>query len=149
MYNEENYINLLHSDELLCSNLKNIKITEQLKSNPSKPSEQLKLYLSIQLIDIRNSNHQIYEDKNNTAKTVRNEIYISRDKSLNINENEKKQQQQQNKKKTIHTVGPKKNVLLLDIQRWKELMRERKSQVNGLLKSENSQEQPSVTCITT
>ena len=149
MYNEESYINLLHSDELLCSNLKNIKITEQLKSNLSKPSEQLKLYLAIQLIDIRNSNHQIYEDKNNTAKTVRNEIYISRDKSLNINENEKKNNNNKTKQKTILTIGPKKNVLLLDIQRWKELMRERKSQVNGLLKSENSQEQPSVTCIST
>ena len=33
----------------------------------------------------------------------------------------KKQQRQQNKtKKKIHTIGPKKNVLLLDIQRWKE-----------------------------
>ena len=32
LYNEENYINLLHSDELLNSNTENIRIKEQLKS---------------------------------------------------------------------------------------------------------------------
>ena len=144
MYNEESYINLLHSDELLCSNLKNIKITEQLKSNPSKPSEQLKLYLAIQLIDIRNSNHQIYEDKNNTAKTVRNEIYISRDKSLNINENEKKNDNNKTKKKQYTLLAQRKMSYC-----WIFNGGRRKGQVNGLLKSENSQEQPSVTCIAT
>ena len=32
IHNEDNYINLLHSDELLNSNTKNIKIKEQLIS---------------------------------------------------------------------------------------------------------------------
>ena len=54
LYNEEKYINLLHFDELLNSNTKNIKIKEQLKSKQSQPSEQLKLSLAKQLTDIRN-----------------------------------------------------------------------------------------------
>ena len=45
LYNEENYINLSQSNELLNSNTKNIKIIEQLKSKPSEPSKQLKLSL--------------------------------------------------------------------------------------------------------
>ena len=90
MHNEENYINLLHSDELLNSNTKNIKIKQQLKSKQSEPSEQLKLSLAKQLTYIRNSKHQIYlEDKNNTKENVSNKICISRDKSLNIDENKK------------------------------------------------------------
>ena len=91
LYNEENYINLLHSEELLNSrNTENIKIKEQLKSKPSEPSEQLKLSLAKQLTDIRNSKHQIYlEDKNNIKENVSNKICISRDKSLNIDENKK------------------------------------------------------------
>ena len=90
MFNEENYINLLHADELLNSNTKNIKIKEQLKSKQSEPSEQLKLSLAKQLTDIRNSKHQIYlEDKNNTTKNVNSKIYISRNKSLNLDENRK------------------------------------------------------------
>ena len=90
LYNEENYINLLHSDELLNSNTKDIKIIEQLKLKPSEPSEQLKLSLAKQLTDIRNSKHQIYlEDKNNTTKNVSNKIYVSRNKSLNIYQNKK------------------------------------------------------------
>ena len=132
LYNEENYINLLHYGELLHSNTKNIKIIEQLKLKPSEPSEQLKLSLAKQLTDIRNSKHQIYlEDKNNTTKNVSNKIYISCGKSLNIDEN-----------------GRKEHPLLLEIQWWKELMRD-ECQANGLLKSKNSQEQPSVTCTTT
>ena len=87
MYNEENYINLLHSDDVLNSNIENVKVKEQLKSKESEPSEQLKLSLAKQLTDIRNSKHQIYlERKNNTTKNVSNKIYISRDKSLNIDE---------------------------------------------------------------
>ena len=90
MFNEKNYINLLHADELLNSNTKNIKIKEQLKSKQSEPSEQLKLSLAKQLTDIRNSKHQIYlEDKNNTTKNVNSKIYISRNKSLNLDENRK------------------------------------------------------------
>ena len=90
MYNEENYVNLLRSDELLNSNTKNIKIIEQLKSKLSEPSEQLTLSLAKQLTDIRNSKHHIYlEDKNNTTKNVSNKIYFVRDKSLNIDENKK------------------------------------------------------------
>ena len=90
MFNEKNYINLLHADELLNSNTKNIKIKEQLKSKQSEPSEQLKLSLAKQSTDIRNSKHQIYlEDKNNTTKNVNSKIYISRNKSLNLDENRK------------------------------------------------------------
>ena len=71
----------------LNSNTKNIKIIEQLKL---EPSEQLKLSLAKQLTDIWNSKHQVYlEDKNNTTKNVSNKIYISRDKSLNIDEKKK------------------------------------------------------------
>ena len=90
LHNEENYINLLHSDKLLNSNTKNIKIKQQLKSKQSEPSEQLKLSLAKQLTYIRNSKHQIYlEDKNNTKENVSNKICISCDKSLNIDENKK------------------------------------------------------------
>ena len=90
MFNGKNYINLLHADELLNSNTKNIKIKEQLKSKQSEPSEQLKLSLAKQSTDIRNSKHQIYlEDKNNTTKNVNSKIYISRNKSLNLDENRK------------------------------------------------------------
>ena len=90
LHNEENYINLLHSDELLHSNTENIKIKEQLKSKQSEPSEQLQLSLAKQLTDIWNSKHQVYlEDKYNTTKNVSNKIYISRDKSLNIDQNKK------------------------------------------------------------
>ena len=92
MYNEENYVNLSHSDELLNSNTKNIKKIEQLKSKPLEPSEQLKFSLAKQLTDIRNSKHQIYlEDKNNATKNVSNKIYISCSKSLNIDENGRKE----------------------------------------------------------
>ena len=63
---------------------------EQLKSKQSEPVEQLKLSLAKQLTDIRTSKHQIYlEDKNNTTKNVSNKIYISHEKSLNIDENKK------------------------------------------------------------
>ena len=63
---------------------------EQLKSKPSEPSEQLKVSLAKQLTDIQNSKHQIYlEGKNNTTKNVSNKIYISREKSLNIDQNKK------------------------------------------------------------
>ena len=107
LYNEENYINLLHYGELLHSNTKNIKIIEQLKLKPSEPSEQLKLSLAKQLTDIRNSKHQIYiEDKNNTTKNVSNKTYISRNKSLNM----------KIKKKTIYNIGRKEHALLLEIQ---------------------------------
>ena len=58
MYDEENYINLLHSDELLNSNTETIRIKEQLKSEQSEPPEQSKLLLAKQLTDIRNSKHQ-------------------------------------------------------------------------------------------
>ena len=83
-YDGENYINLLHSDELSNSkNTENFKIKEQLKSKQLQPSEQLKLSLAKQLAYIRNSKHQIYlKDKSNTTKNVNNKIYI-RDKSLN------------------------------------------------------------------
>ena len=60
MYNEENYIKLLHSDDLLNSTTKNIKIKEQLKPKQSEPSEQLKRSSAKQLTDIPNSKHQIY-----------------------------------------------------------------------------------------
>ena len=66
------------------------KIKEQLKSKQSGPLEQWKISLEKQLTDIRNSKHQIYlKDKNNTTKNVNNETYISRGKSLNIDENKK------------------------------------------------------------
>ena len=93
LYDGENYINLLHTDKLLNSrNTENIKIKEQLKSKSkqSKPLEQLKLSLANQVTDIRNSKHQIYlKNKSNTTKNINNKIYISRDKSLNIDENKK------------------------------------------------------------
>ena len=50
--------------------------------------------------------------------------------------------------KIIHTFGQKEHALLLEIQWWKELMKE-ECQANELLKSENSQEQPTVTCTIT
>ena len=44
LYDGKNYINLLHSDELLNSrNKENFKIKGQLKSKQSEPSEALKL----------------------------------------------------------------------------------------------------------
>ena len=90
MLNKENYINLLHSHELLNSNTENIKIKEQLKSKQSEPSEQLKPSLAKQLTDIQNLKHQIYlEDKNNTTKNVSNKIHISRVKYLDRDENKK------------------------------------------------------------
>ena len=91
LYDGKNYINLLHSDELLNSrNKENFKIKGQLKSKQSEPSEALKLSLAKQLTNIRNSKHQIYlKEKNNTTKNVNNKIYISRDKSLNKDENKK------------------------------------------------------------
>ena len=83
LYNEENYVNLLHFDELLNSNTENIKIKEQLKLKQSEPSEQLKLSLEKQLADICNSKHQIYlEDKNNTKENVSNKICIFRENVL-------------------------------------------------------------------
>ena len=74
LYDGKNYINLLHSDELLNSrNTKNFKIKEQLKLKQSEPLEQLKLSLAKQLTDIRNTKNQIYlKDKNNTRKNVNN-----------------------------------------------------------------------------
>ena len=90
-YDAENYTNLLHTNELLNSrNTVNIKTKEQLKSKQSEPLEQLKLSLANQVTDIWNSKHQIYlKNKSNTTKNVNNKIYISRDKSLNIDENKK------------------------------------------------------------
>ena len=105
---KKNDVNLSHSEELLNSNTKIIKKIEQLKSKRSEPLEQLKFSLAKQWSDIRNSKHQIYlEDKINTTKNVSNKIYISRDKSLNIDEN---------KMKMIHTFGQKEHALLLEIQ---------------------------------
>ena len=46
LYDEENYINLLHSGELLNSNTEKKKIKEHLKLKQSEPSEQLKLSLA-------------------------------------------------------------------------------------------------------
>ena len=48
-------------------------------------------------------------------------------------------------KKPIHIIDGKEHALLLEIQWWKEIMGE-ECQANRLLKSENSLEQPSVTC---
>ena len=79
LYDGENYINLLHSGELLNSrNTKNFKIKEQLKLKQSEPLQQLKLSLAKQLTDIRNSKNQIYlKDKINTRKKVNNLYIIS------------------------------------------------------------------------
>ena len=90
MDNEENYVDLLHSDKLLNSrNTENTKTKERLKSKQSEPSE-LKISLGKQLTDIWNLKHQIFlQDKNNTKENVSNKICISRDKSLNIDENKK------------------------------------------------------------
>ena len=52
------------------------------------------------------------------------------------------------KKKIIHIIGRKEHTLLLEIQCWKELMRE-ECQASGLSKTGNSKEQLSVTCTIT
>ena len=46
LYNEENYINLLHSDELVNSNTKNIKIMETIKIKTMRTIRTIKTFFS-------------------------------------------------------------------------------------------------------